>query len=207
MKQPRIFPILLAAGRPPRAKAPNAMARRGGKTPLQIAVENCAALERPIVVLGFQSQQLLPSVPKTARIVINCNWRAGQITSLRAGLRKIPANASFLLYPVDLVFLKASVIRRLAVAFQKRAPRHQIVMPVCRGRDGHPVIFASELRQELRHATTARDVVYGNEARIKRVPVFTPAIWKDSGNSSTANRHPARKSARRALPAGTLQHM
>ena len=198
MKQSGIFPILLAAGRPLRAKARNAMAHRGGRTALQIAIENCAGLERPIVVLGFQSQQLLPSVPKSARVVINRNWRAGQIVSLRAGLRKIPADASFLLYPVDLVFLKASVIHRLAVAFRRRTARHQIVMPVYRRRDGHPVIFAAELRQELRRAKTARDVVYRDDARIKRVPVSTSAIWKDFGNSSTAKHFPRGPKSRRS---------
>jgi molybdenum cofactor cytidylyltransferase len=181
MKPPRIFPILLAAGRPSRPNVQNALINLSGRTPLQIAVENCADLERPIVVLGFASEQLRPTVPANARIVINHNWRAGQLSSLLAGLRKVPPDSAFLLYPTDLMFLTRPAIRRLAAAFLRRTKHQKIVMPVYRGRDGHPVVFAVELRGELAHSQTARDVVYRDPRRIKRVRVSTSAIWRDLG--------------------------
>ncbi|MGH7838480.1 MAG: NTP transferase domain-containing protein, partial [Candidatus Binataceae bacterium] len=99
MKQPRIFPILLAAGKPPHPKLENASTEFAGRTTLQIAVENCVGLERPIVVLGFESEQLRPTVPRTARIIINRNWPAGQLSSFLVGLRKVPPNSALLLYP------------------------------------------------------------------------------------------------------------
>ena len=181
MKQPRIFPILLAAGKPSHPNVQNAPNNLSSRTPLQIAVENCADLERPIVVLGFESEQLRPKVPANARIVINRKWRAGQLSSLLAGLRKVPPDSAFLLYPTDLVFLTHPVIRKLAAAFLRRTKHQKIVMPVYRARDGHPVIFAPEIRGELAHAQTARDVVYRDPRRIKRVRVSTSAIWKDLG--------------------------
>jgi CTP:molybdopterin cytidylyltransferase MocA len=185
MKPPRIFPILLAAGKPSRPNVQNAPNNLSGRTPLQIAVENCADLERPIVVLGFESEQLRPTVPANARIVINRNWRAGQLSSLLAGLRKVPPDSPFLLYPTDLVFLTRPVIRRLTAAFRRCTKHQKIVMPVYRARDGHPVIFAAEVRRELAHAHTARDVVYRDPRRIKRVRVSTSAIWKDLGAPPT----------------------
>ena len=181
MKQPRIFPILLAAGKPSRPKVQNAPINLSGRTPLQIAVENCPDLERPIVVLGFESEHLHPTVPVSARIVINRNWRAGQLSSLLAGLRKVPPDGAFLLYPTDLVFLTRPLIRRLAAAFLRCTKHQKIVMPVHRGRDGHPVVFAAELRGELTGSQTARDVVYRDPRRIKRVRVSTSAIWRDLG--------------------------
>ena len=185
MKQPRIFPILLAAGKPSRPGVQNAPINLSGRTRLQIAVENCADLERPIVVLGFESEQLRPTVPANARIVINRKWRAGQLSSLLAGLRKVPPDSAFLLYPTDLVFLTHPVIRKLAAAFLRRAKHQKIIMPVYRARDGHPVIFAPEMQGELAHAQTARDVVYRDPRRIKRVRVSTSAIWKDLGAPPT----------------------
>lgn len=181
MKPPKIFPVLLAAGKPSRPNVQNAPNNLSGRTSLQIAVENCADLERPIVVLGFESEQLRPTVSANARIVINRNWRAGQLGSLLAGLRKVPPDSAFLLYPTDLVFLTHPVIRKLAAAFLRRTKHQKIVMPVYRARDGHPVIFAPEIRGELAHAQTARDVVYRDPRRIKRVRVSTSAIWKDLG--------------------------
>ena len=185
MKQPRIFPILLAAGKPSRPNVQNASIHLTGRTPLLIAVENCADIERPIVVLGFKSEQLRHAVPANARIVINHNWRTGQLSSLLAGLRKIPPDSAFLLYPTDLAFLTRPVIRKLAAAFLRCTKHQKIVMPVYRGRDGHPVIFAAELRRELARSQTARDVVYRDPRRIKRVRVSTSAIWKDHGKPPT----------------------
>jgi molybdenum cofactor cytidylyltransferase len=186
MKQPRIVPILLAAGKPSRPKAQNALVTLSGRTPLQIAVENCADLKHPIVVLGYESEQLRPAVPANARTVINHNWRAGQLSSLLAGLRKVPLDSAFLLYPADLVFLTRPVIRKLAAAFLRRTKRQKIIMPVYRGRDGHPVVFAAEIRDELAHSQTARDVAYRDPHRIKRVRVSTSAIWRDLGASPAA---------------------
>lgn len=179
MKQTRIFPVLLAAGKPSRPNVQSAPINLAGRTPLQIAVENCADLERPIVVLGFKSQQLRPTAPARARVVINHNWRTGQLSSLLAGLRKVPPDGAFLLYPTDLVFLTRPVIRKLAAAFLRRTKHQKIVMPAYRARDGHPVVFAAELRGELADSQTARDVVYRDPRRIKRVRVSTSAIWKD----------------------------
>lgn len=181
MKPPRIFPILLAAGKPSRPNIQNALINLSGRTPLQIAVENCADLERPIVVLGFESKQLLPTVPASARIVVNRNWRAGQLSSLLAGLRKVPPDSAFVLYPTDLVFLTRPVIHKLAAAFLRRTKHQKIVMPQYRARDGHPVVFAAEVRRELAHSQTARDVVYRDPRRIKRVRLSTSAIWRDLG--------------------------
>lgn len=187
MKQPRIFPILLAAGKPSRPNVQNAPINLPGRTPLEIAVENCADLERPIVVLGFKSEQLRPTVPANARIVINHNWRAGQLSSLLAGLRKVPPDGAFLLYPTDLVFLTRPVIRTLAAALLRCAKHQKIVMPVYQGRDGHPVVFVAEVRGELANSQTARDVVYRDPSRIKRVRVSTSAIWKDLGAPPTVS--------------------
>ncbi len=181
MKHPRIFPILLAAGKPSRPHEQNASANLAGRTALQVAVENCAHLERPTVVLGFKSEQLRPTVAAHARIVVNHRWRAGQLSSLLSGLRKVPLDSAFLLYPTDLVFLTRPVIRTLVAGFRRCTKTQKIVMPVYRGRDGHPVIFAAGLRAELAHARTARDIVYSDPRRIKRVRVSTSAIWKDFG--------------------------
>lgn len=137
------------------------------------------------MVLGFKSVQLRPTVPANARIVINRNWRVGQLSSLLSGLRKVPPDSAFLLYPTDLVFLTRPMIHKLAAAFLRRTKHQKIVMPVYRARDGHPVIFAAELRGELAHSQTARDVVYRDPRRIKRVRVLTPAIWRDLGASPT----------------------
>ena len=179
MKTPDIYPIVLAAGRSPRLRVLKALAQLGGRNAFEIAVENCAGLQRPIVVLGYQAAGLRRHVPPGARIVIHRGWRAGQLSSLLAGLRRVPSTAAFLLYPVDLVFLTAPLIQRLVRAFERRRKGQEIVMPRFRGRAGHPAILSARVRKDLRHATSAREAVYRDLRRVLFVPVRSAAIWRD----------------------------
>lgn len=185
MNESKIFPILLAAGKSPHLPFRKALADFAGCTAVEIAVKNCHGLERPIVVLGYQADRVRSVVTRRARVTVNRKWRTGQLSSLLAGLRKVPHDGAFLIYPVDLVFLTPQMIRRLAAAFHRRTARQAIAMPVCAGRDGHPVILAPELRAELRSAKTAREVVNRDPSRIKRVRMKTFAIWKDFDTSAS----------------------
>ncbi|MGA1999632.1 MAG: 7,8-didemethyl-8-hydroxy-5-deazariboflavin synthase CofG [Terriglobales bacterium] len=173
-----IVPIVLAAGASDLG-FPKALARFGGRTALEIAVENCAALEAPVVVLGSDAERVREFVPAGARIVVNPNWRAGQMSSLQTALAEIAPGADFMLYPVDYPLLTRPVIEQLAAAFRARLTGQVIAIPRCKNRGGHPVIFASELRAEVEQSQTARDIVYRDAARVRVVPVATDAIWRD----------------------------
>jgi len=174
-----IVPIILAAGDAPRLGFPKALARFGKRSVLEIAVENCAGLATPIVVLGHQATRVRAAVPRSARVVVHPGWRSGQLSSLRAGLRRVRLNSPFLLYPVDYPLLTPSVIGRLVAAFRRRSARHKIIVPTFRGRGGHPVVFSPAVRAELTRARTAREVVQKEAGRVKFVPVGTAAIEQD----------------------------
>ena len=173
-----IVPIILAAGASDLG-FPKALARFGGRTALEIAVENCAALQAPVVVLGSEAERVREFIPAGARVVVNANWRAGQMSSLQAALAGIAPGADFMLYPVDYPLLTRPVIAKLAAAFRTRLTGQAIAIPRCKRRGGHPVIFASELRAEFEQSQTAREIVYRDAARVRSVPVATDAIWRD----------------------------
>jgi len=185
MKRIRIFPIILAGGDSSHLGYPKPLAQFDGRTALEIAVESCAGLERPIVVLGHRAAAIRPYVPRGARVAVNRDWRKGQLSSLLTGLRLVPRDAAFFLYPVDQPLLTAALVSRLARAFMKRSRRQQIVMPRKGKRAGHPILCAGELRGELRKAQTAREVVYRDDRRIRYVPVRDVAIWTDFDSSAT----------------------
>ena len=176
-----IFPIILAAGPAPRLGYPHALAELGGRTALAIAVENClrAKLKAPIVVLGSQSVRVRATVPRGARVVTNQWWKRGMLTSIRAGLRRVPPGGAFLLYPVDLPLLTPAILRQVVWAFRQRKTGQSIVSPVHRGRLGHPVIFAPEVRRELDYVCTARELVEKDPQRVVLVKVKSPAIYTD----------------------------
>lgn len=188
MKKPRVVPVILAAGPSPRLGFPKALARFGRKTALKIALANCAGLASPIVVLGYQSARVRPLVPRRAQTVLNRNWRTGQLNSVLTGLRCVPKNSAFLIYPVDHPLLRRSLISRLVAAFQSRKKDEKIFMPRFRGRAGHPVVLAPELRSELRGARTAREVVYRDLDRIHYVRVHTATIWEDFDDPASYRR-------------------
>lgn len=200
---PRIVPVILAAGRAPALAKPQALAQFGKRTALEIAITNCrdarnaggqSMLKAPIVVLGWRAGEVRRALHRLeaaqrrgVRVIINRHWRTGQMSSLRAALRRIPRGSAVLLYPVDYALVTPQILTALARAFAAGASRTQrslpcsdcIIVPSHRGRTGHPVLFAAAPRQELLAAGTARDVVESHPARVKRVPVGSPAIWQD----------------------------
>ena len=199
-----IVPIVLAAGASDLG-FPKALARFGGRTALEIAVENCAALQAPVVVLGSEAERVRDFVPPGARLVVNPNWRAGQMSSLQAALAEIAPGADFMLYPVDYPLLTRDVIEKLAAAFRARSAGQAIAIPKCENRGGHPVIFASELRTEFEQSQTARDIVYRDAARVRSVLVATDAIWRDL-DSPAVYRARVREYDRRTRSENTSRH-
>lgn len=178
-KREKIVPIILAAGPSNRLPFPKPLAMFAGKTALAIAVENCAGLEHPLVVLGCDASRVRRAVPLPARVVMNRGWRRGQIISLRRALKQIPADAAFLIYPIDHPLLKRKTIQQLVRAFRTREASQEIAVPQHGRLYGHPAIVSGKLRREFFKSKTARDLIYRVPARVRAVQVQTRAIFTD----------------------------
>jgi CTP:molybdopterin cytidylyltransferase MocA len=184
-KREKIFPIILAAGSSDHLPFPKPLAMFGRKTALAIAAENCAGLERPLVVLGCNAGLVRGAVPSGVRIVMNRGWRQGQISSLRKALKRIPADAAFLIYPVDHPLLKRKTIQRLVLAFRTRDASQEIAIPRHGRLYGHPAIVSGRLRREFSKSKTARDVIYREPARVRTITVSTRDIFMDFNTSES----------------------
>jgi molybdenum cofactor cytidylyltransferase len=184
-KREKIIPIILAAGSSQALPFLKALAPFGQKTALEIAVENCSFLGRSLVVLGSDAKRILPSVPKASQVVINRKWRDGQLSSLQAALKIIEPDASFLIYPVDLVLLERGIAEQLVSAFRARSPSQEILMPRYNGAYGHPVIVSAAVRPEFFKAKTGREVIYQRPERIRVVSVRTSSIFEDFSTPET----------------------
>ena len=206
MPTERVYPILLAAGPPRGLPFPKALAPFEGKTALGIAVEVCrsaAGLGAPIVVLGCQARRVKTAM-RRLRLVIgrpaivvvtNSRWRNGQITSLVAGMRRLPRDAAgFLLYPVDYPLVRARLVDRLLRRFYRRGAGQQIVAPAIGPRTGHPILVARALIPEFRacerRGGTAREVIYRKTQpdRMARVAVRDRAIHVDFDSQASYQR-------------------
>jgi CTP:molybdopterin cytidylyltransferase MocA len=175
----QIISVVLAAGSSKHLSFPKPLASFGGKTALQLAVNNCDGVGPTVVVLGCDSEKIRPEVPGGVQVICNPGWRSGQQSSLRCALEHIPPNSAFMIYPVDLPLLRNATVQGLVRAFHVRRPGKQIVMPQHDNRLGHPIIVAAALRDEFFSAETAREIVYRDARRNLVIQVRTSAVYQD----------------------------
>jgi molybdenum cofactor cytidylyltransferase len=168
--------IVLAAGESTRMGRPKPLLRFGDRTFLEqiIAVLQEAHVDRITVVLGAQVGTIEETVDLSGvDVVVNRDYRCGQLSSLLAGLATVPAQAeAILLCLVDGPFMTPEIVRQVIATF--RTTGSPIVIPTFEGRRGHPSLFARSMFHELREAPAeegARHVVYANEDKITEVEI------------------------------------
>jgi len=140
-----------------------------GRSALQLAVDACRPM-RPIVVLGHEHAAVRKNV-RDVILVVNLDYASGRTSSLKAGLRVLPAEAeAFLLHPVDCPLITAAIVEGVVEGW--RASKKPIVIPSHSMRRGHPVLFAAALKKEflaLGDDESARNVVNADPARVQYV--------------------------------------
>jgi len=136
------------------------------------------SIEDTIVVLGHHRQQIERSLSLPAT-VFNPDYEQGMITSFQTGIRKLSWDSTgAFLFLVDHPLVEPATIEAMIMNL---AP-NRIVLPTFEGRRGHPVLFSSEVLEEilaLRSSEGANIVVRRNPDRIVEVPVNAPGILVD----------------------------
>jgi molybdenum cofactor cytidylyltransferase len=125
------------------------------------------------VVLGAHAEPIAKTIALAAdEIVINDDWEKGQLSSIQAAIRSLPAGTEgLLLCLIDHPLISGNLVNELIEQFYLK--REKIVLPVYRGRRGHPVIFPAALYEELLRAPLdkgARAVVWAHAADVLEVP-------------------------------------
>jgi molybdenum cofactor cytidylyltransferase len=137
----------------------------GGRPLLQHVIDAALAsrLDEVIVVLGHRAEEILAALDlppgNRLRVVLNADYREGQSTSLRLGLRAANARASAVAVLLgDQPGMSAALIDRMATA--PLSSDRPAARPVYRleGRrvPGHPVLLARRIWAEL-------DALHGDE--------------------------------------------
>ena len=163
--------VILSGGASSRMGSPKALLPYQGRPFLQHLLE---VVQNPKigarrVVLGAHADPITKAIPlDPSEIVINEDWNHGQLSSIRAGLRSLPAGTDgVLLCLIDHPLISASLVDGLIDQFY--ATRAAIVVPVYEGKRGHPVIFSATLYGELESAPEevgARSVVWAHAKEI-----------------------------------------
>lgn len=159
---------ILAAGESRRMGTPKALLPYRGKTfaehLLEITSHPRVGIKR--VIVGAHAEEISAKLRHSCvEIVINRDWQQGQLSSIQAAVRSLPAaeTSGLLLCPVDHPLVSAALVASLIDAFDSKAKL--VVLPAYRGKRGHPLIFAAALYPEILAASPevgARQVVWAH---------------------------------------------
>ncbi|MGD1210900.1 MAG: nucleotidyltransferase family protein [Candidatus Acidiferrales bacterium] len=185
---------ILAAGESRRMGTPKALIPYRGTTfaghLLEVTRHARVGLTR--VVLGAGADEIREKLRLDAAwIVLNPDWRKGQLSSIQAAIRSLPegGTAGLLLCPVDHPIVSAKLVAQLIEEFD--SSRKSIVLPTYQGRRGHPVIFRAGLYHELLEASMeigAREVVWAHKADVVEVPTDEEGVVLNLNDPETLKR-------------------
>lgn len=138
----RICALVPAAGMSTRMGSPKQLLPFGGKTVLQSVVDTLleAGLDDILVVLGHKADAVRSSLTdRPVRLQTNPDYRAGMFSSIMCGLSSLRETADAALIALgDQPHIRESAVRKVAAAYLNG--NKGIVIPVYRGKRGHPVL-------------------------------------------------------------------
>lgn len=167
---------ILAAGESRRMGTPKALLPYRGITFLEhlIGVTSHPRVGVSRIVLGAGAADIQEKLRLNSEsIVLNENWQQGQLSSIQAAIRGLPAGEieGLILCPVDQPLISAELVAHLIARFDASGKR--IVLPTHKGRRGHPAIFHESLFDELLRASPdigAREVVWVHSQDVEECP-------------------------------------
>jgi molybdenum cofactor cytidylyltransferase len=137
--------VVLAAGLSSRMGQHKMALPLGDRTVIERSLESMYEIVRRIwVVVGWQAERIRELLAAYAKVelVVNENYRRGMFSSVKVGIARVRAPAFFLL-PGDCPFVGSEVYAQMLTV------PGNIVIPTCRGKRGHPVLFRSQLIPEI----------------------------------------------------------
>ena len=149
-----IVAVILSAGESSRMGRPKALLPIDGVRFIEKIVTSLQATRvgQIIAVLGHNAEEMRQKISDLpVSIVINSNYKQGQLSSLVAAIRSIQSSKNsvdgMLVHLVDHPYITAQLVDAMIERFYET--KKLIVVPRYRGRRGHPVIFSSALFAEL----------------------------------------------------------
>jgi len=173
--------IVLAAGKSRRMGKLKPLLRFKDKTFLDqiISALRASDADRITVVLGAGAEMIKNSVDLSGtNIVINKDYKKGQLSSLAAAIKDTPQEMdAILVCLVDNPFITKEVINKIIAKFKET--NNPIIVPVFNKQRGHPTLFSRSLFSELVNAPKeqgARYVLYSNAENVLELEISEDTI-------------------------------
>jgi CTP:molybdopterin cytidylyltransferase MocA len=215
--------LVLAAGSGTRFGGPKALAVTGERTWLEIVIGTLLAGGcRPVVVVLGAGATAARAAVRMDRLptdresgapsvlwVVNDAWAKGRVGSLQCGLRAIPPEITgVVIHAVDHPEVRPETVAALVAAHAGTSPTipagttpdhrepmdGRVVLPVHRGRHGHPVLLARAVWPEvlaLASDDSLRIVVHRDATRLRDVEVDDPGIHRNRNERESGDIAPA----------------
>lgn len=184
----KIAAVILAGGRSSRMGYPKPLLKIRNKSFLEIIREKIskAGIEDIYLVLGSEAEFIKKNLnTKGIKIIINRNWKKGQVSSLKAAIKKIESNTDgIMMFLIDHPQVKFVTLKKMIEFFRENDA--DIIVPEYNGCGGHPVIFHRKVFNALMKVPLdqgARAVLRNKKYITQRVSVNDPYIRQDVDTS------------------------
>ena len=194
--------IILAAGKSERMGRVKPLLPWGKRTLIEAIIDRVARsrAKEVLIVLGAARDDIEPVIAKyDLRTVFNPDSARGMLSSIQRGLEAVPRDARAVLFFLgDQPAPSAAIINRLIDAYEKTGKG--IVLPVCGGRRGHPVLIDLKYRNAIRALDPGiglRQLVRNHPEDILEVRTRSPRVLHDIDTPEDYERAPASRRRRR----------
>ncbi|MGB8490543.1 MAG: nucleotidyltransferase family protein [Bacteroidales bacterium] len=180
----QIWAIILAAGESKRMMSPKMLLPFRGSTIIETVITNAgrSEVDGSLVVLGAFREEIGALIRN--RPVIQCfneYYKLGMLSSVKCGFRNLPPECSAaLVFQGDQPLIEPVVINTVISSYRKWGKR--IVIPVCNGKRGHPLLIDCRLKDavaELDDAEGLRSLAGIYPDDVLEVETNSPSILKD----------------------------
>jgi molybdenum cofactor cytidylyltransferase len=179
-----IWSIVLAAGESKRMGFPKMLLPISGKTMIENVIVNVAesVSDGILVVLGSSKEKILDLVCKyNVTHCYNENYKEGMLSSVQCGFRNLQSDIdAVLVFQGDQPFIASSVIDNVISAY--RSSGKGIVMPVFKGKRGHPLLLDRKYRDKIEKLDAGeglRSIAYLYSNDVLEVETTDPGTLRD----------------------------
>ena len=146
-----ICAIVLAAGLSSRMGVQKLLLPFGGKTVIAHIIDQLLAsnVDEVHVVVGHQAERISAELSvRAVSIVKNPNYKSGMLSSVRCGLQSLPEKCRAVMVVLgDQPSITTGLIDQMLQSFA--ATEKNILVPLYKGKRGHPILFSSHYRDEI----------------------------------------------------------
>lgn len=178
---PEVTAVLLAAGASTRMGTAKQLLAVRGKPAIRLCVEALQAggLHHPVVVLGSRREECEAALAGlSVTFAVNDDPKSEMAESVRIGLRAAASSATGILICLcDHPLVAPSTYKEVSTAHLHCAEK--IIIPVHKGRRGHPTLFPRSLLEGIYAGLTMRDIIQRNDDRVTHVALDDEGILLD----------------------------